>query len=403
MIQPIQTYFFRYGWLLPAWLPIILLFGRAAQNIFLGLYSLWGCVVLYKSGGTLEKKWVLLWLSVLVAFSFSIVFAENPQLAFRKWLQIVSHMLAFLLVLVTITSSSSPEQKMHRFLFFLGIGGILGLLGLYLKLFIDMLNHSFQPTRDMIEDYLPLLLPFMLYFVGNLSLIRWVKSLLSILLVSIVGFYVIYSDGRAAILGFCLVLLSYGCLVLKLRFYQVGVTALVLLSTIVLLNPSRFTRGAEGDLTWETKLSKFTSGRSELWLDAVHHPPPSLLTGAGIGHLKHVSGIAVLKNGEKARDFHNFVLNVWYETGLIGLTAWLCFIFWPILNILRRWHDLHETMRKKAGILLSASIAVLIAGLLTPSHFSLPFTFYLPILLAGLVLCRSFTQLLYPYPMQKKA
>lgn len=408
MLRLIKNHFFDYGWLMPAFFPITISLGKAPEHIYLGLYAAWGCFALCQRGDYgvlscplppgggglgrgvsehLQKKWLYVFLGVMIAFGLSALAAQNASLVFQKWLSVSSHMIVFIFVLVVVGSCDRTDEKMRQLLFYTGAGGIVGLLGLYIKLLLSVKKPDFVPNNDMVEDYLPFLMPFMLFFIGNLPLKQVVKWMLSGILLGMVGFYVYYSDGRAALLGLCLSLLIYGTLVLRWRLYQIFLIVGVVLAVVIAINPERFTRSSLGEHTLINKIGAFTSGRSDIWLNGLHHRPTSLLTGIGMGHLKHTPGLAASVRTGEIRDFHNFILNVGYETGLLGLTALLVFIFWPIVYALRRWRQLDQNTQKRLGVLLSASVAILAAGLLTPSHRSIPFTLYLPLFLAGMIVC----------------
>jgi hypothetical protein len=84
------------------------------------------------------------------------------------------------------------------------------------------------------------------------------------------------------------------------------------------------------------------------------------------------------------KHLHNFVLDCWYETGLIGVGALFLWLGVFFARGARRWRVAAPGGRAAAGTLLAGSFAIIAAGLFSFSYLSKPFAVYLPLFLGAL-------------------
>lgn len=85
------------------------------------------------------------------------------------------------------------------------------------------------------------------------------------------------------------------------------------------------------------------------------------------------------------RHLHNFILDAWYETGILGLSAFLAMLGVVLARVLRTWPGLDQEHRRIAAAALAGVVALLTAGLLSFSYTSKQFALYLYLLLAILL------------------
>jgi teichuronic acid biosynthesis protein TuaE len=78
----------------------------------------------------------------------------------------------------------------------------------------------------------------------------------------------------------------------------------------------------------------------------------------------------------QVKHLHNFLMDAWYETGLLGLGALLALIGAVFGRLARVWRRLSAEDRQRAGILLAAAMAILTAGLFSFSYTSRYFACY---------------------------
>jgi O-antigen ligase len=386
MRAAVQRRFFSYVWLLPVLLPFTQAGGRAAYLSLTGIYILWGLAACYRAPVKLHRSsWValLLWGLLLCTALFSATQAVDSWRALDKWLTFALQMLVFPLTLLAL---SYKENSVQRLTGWLGLGGIVAVTALYLRLPYDASVADFAPEFYLREDNLPWLLPFILAWVlsvdrGNTGALRY--SLLALSLSSVLG-YIYFSDGRAALLGVTLSLAVYVLIGRGWTMARAGLCALLIFVVGLIAQGGRFLRAALEHPDMYSALSAFSSFRSVLWQRALENPPDSLWWGIGMGNLRYeteLMRVADLQLGH----LHNFLLDAGYEIGLIGLTALLLFIVYPLLMLSWHWASLNIEQRRLAGLYLAALAALLAAGLFSFSYSSRQFAMYLPLLLAAVL------------------
>ena len=121
-----------------------------------------------------------------------------------------------------------------------------------------------------------------------------------------------------------------------------------------------------------------------------HLPPENPWLGVGFGNL--ASRAEVLRIGDLAgigevtvRHLHNFILDAWFETGILGLSTFLAMLGVVLGRVLLTWPGLDQEHRRIAAAALAGVAALLTAGLLSFSYTSKQFALYLYLLLAVLL------------------
>lgn len=378
MRERIRTAFFQYGWLLPLLTPAAQAGGRALINILLLVYLLWALAAVPGSRVRVERPAMLLYAALLLAYLFSLPGALDPREGLHEWVKFGLHSLAFYFTLAVLAADPAALRRLTDAL---GVAGLVLLGALLAVLPWQMQQADFAPTAHMIEDNLPFLLPFSLYFLVRPRARRggWGAGLA---LLSTVLAYVALSQGRAALAGLLAALLVYGLFVLRWHPRRLAVAGLVLLAVGVGLSHDTFFRQAgEGD--WIAWLDRFTSLRSQLWRQALAHPPANTLLGVGMANVGAYTDVVTVAGGQKLGHLHNFLFDAWYETGALGLAALLAFIAVPLA---RGWRAARAGGEQgvRAGLFLASALALLVAGLLSFSYASRQFALYLPMLLAAL-------------------
>lgn len=398
MRERIRTTFFEYGWLLPLLTPAAQVGGRALINILLLIYLLWALLAVPGSRVRVPRPALLLWLALLLAYLASVPGAIAAGEAAHEWGKFMLHSLVFYFTLVVLQRNHPAVERL------IGAFGTAGLLLLVLLLAVlpwQMTRPDFAPTADMLEDNLPFLMPFVLYWVWRVTHSQWRLPAAGSLVVAIAG-YIVFSQGRAALAGLLAALFLYALLVMRLRtVYALLVSGLVLIVAVTVSSasffrmPDRVDTASSGELAqaipqhqddseaWVRGLDRFTSFRTQLWRQALSNPPPNMLTGIGMGNVSLYGETTTLKEGVHLGHLHNFLLDCWYETGFLGLTALLAFVGYPLW---RGWRVARAGGDQgiQAGLFLVSASALLVAGLLSFSYGSRQFALYLPMLLAAL-------------------
>lgn len=379
----VQEAFFRQGWLLPAVLPLTQLGGRALFNVVAGVYILWGLLGLWSRRERLDRTTVLLYLVLLGIFLLGIPGSMDPQGGFRLWLQVAGQSLSLLLMQAALQESPAhPDRLLNAMALFGGLT-LVGLYGLLPYYIFGGPDRPFDPTYQLQEDNLPFLLPFMLGWLWRQDPSRRRCGAMIGVVTACLG-YVILAEGRAALLGLVVGLAMFCWTVLDWRFIRIALLMVFVLVLGVAANTGPF-RKADMDL--KHPLDAFTAGRTILWRQALDHPPTRLWLGVGIGNGVQAQQVLSFEMGGdrvQVRHLHNFLMDAWYETGLLGLGALLALIGTVLGRLAWVWQRLSVKDRRCAGVLLAAATAILTAGLLSFSYTSRYFACYLFVCLGGL-------------------
>ena len=379
----IQDAFFRWGWLLPAVLPLTQLGGRALSNVVAGLYALWGLLGLWSSRDRLDRATTLLYLILLGVFLLGIPGTIDPERSLRSWGMFFMQSLSLLLMQVALRESPAhPDRLLNAMALFGGVtlAGLVLLLPYY---GLGWSGRPFDPRSQLQEDNLPFLLPFMLGWIWRQGDGRWRYGAMVGITATILG-YVVLAEGRAALLGLIvgLAIFCWATLGWRLR-WSVLLAALALVVGII-ANTAPFHKSERDP---NRPLDAFTTGRTILWRQALQYPPARPWLGVGIGNGSHAGEVLRFKIGEswhEVKHLHNFLLDTWYETGMLGLGVLLVLIGTVFGRLARVWRWLSTEDRQRVGVLLAAALAIITAGLLSFSYISRQFACYFFVCLAGL-------------------
>lgn len=379
----IQEAFFRQGWLLPAVLPLTQLGGRALFNSIAGIYALWGLLSLWSRRKRLDRTTTLLYLILLGVFLVGIPGSLDPQGALRSWGTFFMQSISLVLMQAALRESPiHPDRLLDAMALFGGItlAGLVLLLPYYA---FGWSGQPFDPSIQLQEDSLPFLLPFMLGWVWRQSDGRWRYGTM-VGITAITLSYVVLAEGRAALLGLIVGLSVFCWVALGWRLRWSSSLAVLVLVIGILANTTPFQKS---DLDPDHPLDAFTAGRTILWRQALQHPPARPWLGVGIGNGSYAGEVLRFKIGEgwhEVKHLHNFLLDAWYETGLLGLGVLLALIGTVFGRLAQVWRRLSAEDRQRAAILLAAALAILTAGLFSFGYTSRYFTCYGLICLGGL-------------------
>jgi O-antigen ligase len=380
----LQTAFWQWGWLLPTALPLAQIGGRALYTVLISLYALWGLSSLWQHPDRLDRVTTGLYLALLGAMLIGIPGALDPESGLRVWGQFIAQTSTLLLIPVALRDS---PVNLDRLLNALALFGALTLAGLYLLLpyaWLELAGQPFDPSSQLREDNLPFLLPFLLYWLWRQDKFRWRHAAMVVLTVAVIA-YVVLSEGRAALLGLIVGLALFCGTVLgwRLRWIALLAAVLALVAGIAMhLEPFQ-----KAELDPDHPLDAFTTGRSILWRQAMEHPPARPWLGVGIGNEGYATEVLRFEIGGQpvqVKHLHNFLLDAWYETGILGVSLLVALIGTVLIRLMRVWRRLSAEDRQRAGVLLAAALALMTAGLLSFSYTSRQLACYLFLCLGGL-------------------
>lgn len=377
----VRNAFFRIGWLLPVILPLAQVGGRALANVLAGVYLIWAVAAVLGMSARVSRLTLALYLAVPAAFLLSLWGAHDVSGGFRDWFKIATHISVFYFTLIALQQRASGAPELARAW---GVVAVVLVMLLYLVLPVQLMDPQFQPTQALKEDNLPFLLPFGLCLLSLLGrpALRW--TAIGLFAAAALG-YVVFSEGRAALLAMAVGLLVYGVVTVRMRWrWALGLAAALLVLGIG-FGYSTFFRGMDEAGTVTSALDRFTSARTVIWRHAVDHPPENLLIGVGVGNLGEDNPVLQISDGLAVGHLHNVLLDVWYETGLIGLAALLVFLVHVMVRTARAWPALDGSARQYGGLALAGVAAIFTGALLSFSYGSWQFDVYMFMLLAVLV------------------
>lgn len=380
----LQTAFWQWGWLLPTTLPMAQIGGRALYTVLISLYALWGLPCLWQRRDRLDRVTTALYLALLGVMLIGIPGSVDPESGLRGWAQFAVQTSTLLLIQAALRDSPA---NLDRLLKALAWFGALTLIGLYLLLpyhGLELSGRPFDPSSQLREDNLPFLLPFLLYWLWQQRGSRQPLAAMAGVTVAVMA-YVVLAEGRAALLGLMAGLMVFGWLVLDWRLRRIAPLAALALIASIAVHIEPFQKAA---LDPDRPLDAFTTGRSILWRQALAQPPARPWLGVGIGNEAHATAVLSFVIGGQpvqVKHLHNFLLDAWYETGLLGVGLWLGLIGTVFIRLIRPWRRLSTVDRQRAGVLLAAALALMTAGLFSFSHTSRQIACYLLLVLSGLI------------------
>lgn len=331
-----------------------------------------------------ERSIVVLYAVLVVAFLLGVPGAAEPDTGFKEWCMFLAYSSGFFFILASL---QTVPNAIERLITGFGVSGLMVLVTLYLLLFVHAGDEDFRPSRQMLEDNLPFLTPFILYYLHQQGLKRPAVPVLA-LLAAIIG-YIVLSQGRSALLGLVVALGCYGALVLRWRTRTLVAITSIIMAVLVASYGNQFVSEAWSRQALIGAVDDFTSYRSMLWRQALAAPPNNPLVGVGMGNASRNRSVMSMKIPRtavvaQAKHFHNFLLDAWYETGIIGLMSLLAWLGLMLRRGVRAWQSADGLAQQHAGLFLAASMAILTSALFSFSYRSKPFAIYLFIFLAAL-------------------
>ena len=378
MLTRVRNEYFAWGWLLIAWLPLLQIIGRGVFNIVGAAALLWAAIALSGRRIVIDRALLSLYAILVLTFLLSVAVAGDRSVAWHHWYE---YFLYTLFCLFTLATLQHVNAGLSRFLRALGWSGLTMVVILYAWLVVQVQQPGFSPERIMREDNLPLLAPFMLYTIQHVFRLKHWRWISLLVLLPVFG-YVVGSEGRAALVGLCIGLLAYSRLVSGIRLRNTIPIALAGIVIAMFLHQGQFRLGASEGGTFAHTLDKLSTYRTAIWRHALANPPENIWLGTGMGNVRDHPEILTIRLADNTKiqvgkHLHNFVLDCWYATGMLGLAAllaWLGFLIW---RSLRTWRQATNLLRAQVGTLIAAGFAILGNAFLSYSYGSKQFGVYL--------------------------
>ena len=378
----VQDSFYRWGWLIPAFLPLAQVAGRGVFNTLSAIYFLWAIASLRGVSGAIGDfrpyRWFFaLYALMLLVWALSLTQAADIREGSYDLLRYLQYSLTGLFTLLVLLQGPGQLDRLVRALAW---GAFLVIVVLYLQLPYYLFAVEFEPAFQLREDNLPWLLAFLLLGLSGLKHARWLAG------AAVVAFaiYIGISQGRAALLGLLVALTVFAMLGFKVRKTTLVASALAILAMGIVLG-ERFFRDTSGLAFDFATLDRFSSGRVTIWWQALNAPPENIWLGVGLGNVASHTEVLRISSAETVKHLHNFLFDAWFETGLLGLGAMLVLFGATLTHGVRTWRRIEGAHRLIAAAAIAGIAALLAAGLLSFSYTSRQFALYLYLLFAILL------------------
>lgn len=384
LMHTLRNVFFRHVWLTPALLVLAAFAGRGVFNALFYLYTLWGLIVLATSWRDMARddgRYLALHGLLMAAFLLALPWAVDAGGGLKTWATFLFFSLSGPLTLLALRENGGDVARLARLL---GLLAGVFVVTLYLHLAHVSSLPDYSPTLHLKEDNLPFVFPFLALWLWWRLPQRWRVWGITVAALAVLA-YLLAAKGRAALLGWLVSMVATMLLVWRLPWRGALVGLLALIALALLFSGETLLQGAlHQDGLW-ARLDAFTSLRTQLWRQALAHPPENLWIGVGIGNAQYYAEVMTIGDGARMRGLHNFLFDVWYETGLLGLTALCVLIGHVYLRVYRAWPTMPAKRRALTGTFTAASLAVLATALLSFSYTSRYFAPHLFLCLGVLV------------------
>lgn len=374
MLRRVRDSFFQAGWMLPMFIPASVTMGRALANVLFFLYFLWALLAMRPRDFTIWPALLLLYATMVFIFLASITVAMYPAEALHTWFRWVTYTLALPITLAILARQKLDEKRTDRIF---GLSAMLAMLAFLIYLLIDAWEGK-EIARSINGMSMAYLMPFLVYWMQDSKAVttsRWLMLL--VVCVAVVG--LLFADSSTELL-----VIGSGLMVLMVFMSRFGLrvfwAALLLLPVVLLIELlPKWSKLHGGDLM--AMLDVWTSYRASIWVGAFQYPPENAWLGVGMGHAQYYEPFLNIH----VKGFHNFLLDVWHETGVLGLSALLAVLGYLIGSVLKRLREASAELRQRAAPWIASVVAILVAASLDHSYGSVSFALIMMFELAVLL------------------
>lgn len=382
-MHTLSNIFYHYLWLTPGLLVLAGFAGRGVFNTLFYLYALWGLIALAASLRNPVRDdghFLTLHGMLLASFLLALPWAIDAGGGLKAWATFLFYSLSGPLTLLALRKNGGDVTRLARLL---GLLAAVFVLTLYLHLAHVASLPDYTPTLHLKEDNLPFVFPFLALWLWWRLPQRWRVWGITAAALAVLA-YLLAAKGRAALLGWLVATLATALLVWRLPWRRALAGLLAVIALALLVSGDALLQGSLHEEGLWARLDAFTSLRTQLWRQALAHPPENLWIGVGMGNAQHYAEVMTIGDGIRMRGLHNLLFDVWYETGLLGLTALCALIAYVYLRVYRAWPALRPEQRALAGTFTAASLGILATAMLSFSYTSRHFGIYLFLCLGAL-------------------
>ncbi len=365
----IDIFFSRFALIAPIFIISLGQTGRGVLNTLIFLYFLLGLFSIffaYFKGrnvlNSVDFAFSGIWFSIFVFSLISTFFNDALDTGFKEWIVafLSSTVLLFSMMFSNFKNVFSSKALFALIVFSLGLFAV--------TLATCLLNNECIPGEKVHGMTTAVLLPLLiipLYYYKN---DKWFVYFLGAAFLCF--FLLSFAESRTELL---MVLFS---VVVMLVFYykKIHFIWLLPLSFVFVLFVGLFT-GRDSLLNASNLYEMIylaSTNRLFIFEFAILNPPENIFWGSGINNT-----MAYLPENPLNSAFHNAFLEIWYETGFIGLILWMALIFYSLRTVLSKYKDSNAQERILYTAFLGSLVAVLVAGLFDKGYMSSYYKFYI--------------------------
>lgn len=355
-------------------LPITQLVGRAAYNSFLTFSFVFLIYFLVKTKIDVDSRTKIFFVLIVFSIFLSVWIGDETWRSFRKFLKYSVGISFFWLFFYGIKEKILRADSVFGYLTF--VLGVVCTIFMIRGAWENGLSTPFL-SRGLFESNIPFLTVCSFFYLLYSFNPRY-RGVALLGCFSIVFFLLLVSGGRSSLVAFLAGGIVFALTVFRVNWRALAAVFGILCVGLFLALGPAFFRVDENAGGSSRHIDNISNGRTNLWENAIHDPPDSLLRGVGIGNLRYQDKVLDIVWGDKVvrvKHLHNFILDMWYETGFLGVGALLLFLVWVLV---KSWPDaIGIPYAKEQMALFSAIVCLLVGGSLSFSYSSPQMTVYL--------------------------
>ncbi len=362
-VSGFSGWFMRYILLLPVVVMASYYIGRGMGDSLQLLYILGGLYSLRNMKFQEHKRVLWLFAVLLILFSISVFYPDFSLRSLKYW---TLYALSGLIMVFTIGAISSDTYKSNcHMMAWVPVALLFG-LAVELGYFYFWLAE-FHPATQINGMVLAALAPLVLLFTYEPRKLQWLLHLMFFVAAAML---LITADSRTEIL---MLIVSYG---LFFAFYYRKVLAVILIlpfAIIVAVVADSYLYNAailtfSGD--WYHWLDQLSSYRLSIWTAALSNPPDHYFVGVGPSR-----SMEFLIEVDYVKHLHNLLVEIWFETGVLGLIAYLSLLYMLLSGMPLVYRSLAGVDRWVYSVFLASGSAAFIGAMLDKGYLH-PLTRY---------------------------
>ncbi len=377
-MERIRESFLRVGWMLPVLVPTAASLGRALGNVLFFSYLIWALLALRPRDLRLPPVLLGLYCATVLVFLLSATVAVDPGEAVHTWFRWFTYTLALPITLMVLAQQTLDEQRLLRWAGIAALAALLYFAGRLVYVWLQGEDIAGN-VNGMVMAYV---LPFLVVWVRDRwppATARWLQILL--LVIAIVALLLANSSTEVLVAAGGLLVLTAFLSRFGLRILWAAAVLLPAVLVFELLPKLQQVQGVD----WQALLDIWSSHRTTIWLGAFQSPPENVWLGVGMGNAQFFEPLLSVK----VKSMHNFLVDTWFETGVLGLVASLSLLAYLMGSVLRALRAATPEAKRRAAPWVASIVAILIAASLDNSYGSLSFCL---LMLFELAVLRVFLQ-----------